>query len=128
MGGILRRQPADERVATKDSLMRALTAFGFTKLTVNFEHPDHPHGPALAILRRKGVAARPGRFPKHDTDSSPVPQEQLFLEPEEPPEHGDELLQFRFSPDVEVDAVVEIQQVADLLIHVGLAGRVIHQP
>ncbi len=34
---------------TRDSLMRALIEFRFTKIEVSFDHLDHPNGPALAL-------------------------------------------------------------------------------
>jgi hypothetical protein len=38
---------------SRDSIIRALTAFGFTKITVNFEDPGHQHGPAFALCAEK---------------------------------------------------------------------------
>jgi SAM-dependent methyltransferase len=38
---------------SRDSIMRALTAFGFTTISVNFDDPRHPNGPAFAICAQK---------------------------------------------------------------------------
>lgn len=38
---------------TRDSLMCALKEFGYTKIEVNFDQPDHPNGPALALCAAK---------------------------------------------------------------------------
>ncbi|RUU91868.1 MAG: class I SAM-dependent methyltransferase [Mesorhizobium sp.] len=38
---------------TRDSLMRAIADFGFTVEAIEFDHPDHPNGPALALVARK---------------------------------------------------------------------------
>lgn len=38
---------------TRDSLMRALHTFGFTRIEVSFEQPDHPNGPCLALCAMK---------------------------------------------------------------------------
>lgn len=34
---------------TRESLIKALKCYGLTELSLNFEQPDHPNGPALAI-------------------------------------------------------------------------------
>jgi Methyltransferase domain len=38
---------------SRDSLMRALKEFGFTKITLNFDDPGHQNGPALAFCAEK---------------------------------------------------------------------------
>lgn len=38
---------------TRDSLMWALREFGFTKIEVSFDDPNHPNGPALALCAMK---------------------------------------------------------------------------
>ncbi|RWL82741.1 MAG: class I SAM-dependent methyltransferase [Mesorhizobium sp.] len=38
---------------TRDSLMRAITDSGFTVEAIEFDHPAHPNGPALALVARK---------------------------------------------------------------------------
>jgi SAM-dependent methyltransferase len=38
---------------TRDSLTRALTTFGFSRIDVAFDDPSHPNGPALAICAQK---------------------------------------------------------------------------
>jgi hypothetical protein len=40
---------------TRDSIMKALDYYGFTNLQINFDHIDHPNGPALAICAKKVV-------------------------------------------------------------------------
>lgn len=34
----------------RDGLFAAIKSFGFTKIEVSFEVPDHPHGPALSLV------------------------------------------------------------------------------
>lgn len=34
---------------TRESILKALRQFGFNDIQIDFEHPDHPNGPALAI-------------------------------------------------------------------------------
>lgn len=43
----------DSRWLTKDSLVICLQAFGFNDITFGFEHPDHQHGPSLALCAIK---------------------------------------------------------------------------
>ena len=38
---------------TRDGLLDTLRAVGFTKIETGFETPDHPHGPALALVASK---------------------------------------------------------------------------
>jgi len=38
---------------TKDSLIKALNQYGFMNIEINFDEPDHPNGPALAIVAKK---------------------------------------------------------------------------
>lgn len=38
---------------TRDSLLEALREFGFSNIDINFEHADHPNGPALALCAQK---------------------------------------------------------------------------
>jgi hypothetical protein len=38
---------------TKESLLDALHQFGFNEITINFEDPNHPNGPALALCAKK---------------------------------------------------------------------------
>ncbi|MES0204181.1 class I SAM-dependent methyltransferase [Mesorhizobium sp. LNHC209A00] len=38
---------------TRDSLMRAIAHFGFTVEAIEFDHPGHPNGPALALVANK---------------------------------------------------------------------------
>ena len=38
---------------TRDGLLDTLRAVGFTKIETSFETPDHPHGPALALVASK---------------------------------------------------------------------------
>jgi hypothetical protein len=38
---------------SRASIMRALEAFGFTKVTVSFDDPAHPNGPAFAVCAQK---------------------------------------------------------------------------
>ncbi|MGG6295933.1 class I SAM-dependent methyltransferase [Leptolyngbya sp. AN02str] len=41
------------RWLTRDSIIKALNQFGYKDLSVSFEQPDHPNGPAFAICARK---------------------------------------------------------------------------
>ncbi|RWP87587.1 MAG: class I SAM-dependent methyltransferase [Mesorhizobium sp.] len=45
---------------TRDSLMRAIADFGFTVEAIEFDHPDHPNGPALALVAHKHELANQG--------------------------------------------------------------------
>ncbi len=38
---------------TRDSIIKALRQFGFTDIQINFDHLDHPNGPAFAICANK---------------------------------------------------------------------------
>ncbi len=38
---------------TRDSIIKALRQFGFADLQINFDHFDHPNGPAFAICAKK---------------------------------------------------------------------------
>jgi hypothetical protein len=38
---------------TRDSIIKALRQFGFADIQFNFEHLDHPNGPAFAICAKK---------------------------------------------------------------------------
>ena len=38
---------------TRDSIIKALTYFGFSDLKINFDHMDHPNGPAFAVCAKK---------------------------------------------------------------------------
>ena len=38
---------------TRESLFTALRRFGFQELSIGFDQPDHPNGPAVAICARK---------------------------------------------------------------------------
>lgn len=38
---------------TRDSIIKALEQFGFKDIQINFEHLDHPNGPAFAICAQK---------------------------------------------------------------------------
>ena len=38
---------------TKDSILKALKQFGLVDIQINFDHPDHPNGPAFAICAKK---------------------------------------------------------------------------
>jgi hypothetical protein len=38
---------------TRDSIIKALQQFEFTDIQINFDHPDHPNGPAFAICAKK---------------------------------------------------------------------------
>lgn len=38
---------------SRDSLMRAIADSGFTVEAIEFDHPTHPNGPALALVARK---------------------------------------------------------------------------
>lgn len=38
---------------TRDSIIKALRQFGFTDIQINFDHPDHPNGPAFALCAQK---------------------------------------------------------------------------
>lgn len=41
------------RWMTRDDIVEALRHFGHTRIEVGLEEPDHPHGPALAIVSRR---------------------------------------------------------------------------
>ncbi|WP_041596727.1 class I SAM-dependent methyltransferase [Halothece sp. PCC 7418] len=41
---------------TRDSIIKALSNFGFVDIEINFEHLDHPNGPAFAICAKKANA------------------------------------------------------------------------
>ncbi len=41
------------RWLTRDSIIKALNHFGFNKVEFNFEHIDHPNGPAFAICAQR---------------------------------------------------------------------------
>ncbi|MEE8462619.1 MAG: class I SAM-dependent methyltransferase, partial [Acidobacteriota bacterium] len=38
---------------TRDSIIKALRQFGFADIQINFDHPDHPNGPAFALCAQK---------------------------------------------------------------------------
>ncbi len=38
---------------TRDSIIKALRQFGFADIQINFDHPDHPNGPAFALCATK---------------------------------------------------------------------------
>ena len=38
---------------TRESILNALGQFGFAEIEINFEHLDHPNGPAFAICAQK---------------------------------------------------------------------------
>ncbi len=38
---------------TRDGLLSTLRAVGFTKIETGFDQPDHPHGPAIALVASK---------------------------------------------------------------------------
>lgn len=38
---------------TRESILKALRQFGFVDIQINFDQPDHPHGPAFAICAKK---------------------------------------------------------------------------
>jgi hypothetical protein len=38
---------------TRDSIIKALKQFGFEDIQINFDHLDHPNGPAFAICAKK---------------------------------------------------------------------------
>jgi hypothetical protein len=38
---------------TRDSIIKALKQFGFVDIQCNFDHPNHPNGPAFALCAKK---------------------------------------------------------------------------
>ncbi|MBI2441838.1 MAG: class I SAM-dependent methyltransferase [Lentisphaerae bacterium] len=41
---------------SRDDILGALRHFGLTEIEVNFEQPDHPHGPCFALLAQRRAA------------------------------------------------------------------------
>ncbi|MBI2439765.1 MAG: class I SAM-dependent methyltransferase [Lentisphaerae bacterium] len=41
---------------SRDDILGALRHFGLGEIEVNFEQPDHPHGPCFALIARRGHA------------------------------------------------------------------------
>ena len=39
---------------TRDSILNLLQHCGFGKVTIGFDHPDHPHGPAFGLVAHRG--------------------------------------------------------------------------
>ncbi len=40
---------------TREELLACLKHFGFTDIQINFEQPDHPHGPSFALLAKRSA-------------------------------------------------------------------------
>ncbi len=57
---------ANSRWLTRESLLRALENFGFRKIEIAFEQPEHPNGPSLALCALKKPPRRyiPGMLTK----------------------------------------------------------------
>ncbi len=41
------------RWLSRDSILEALQRYGFSKVTIGFDHPEHPKGPAFALCAEK---------------------------------------------------------------------------